>query len=455
MKKGMVMLTGIGRMPAGTCRARREARAAWTDRGDHADWTDWAARTDWGDHADHADRGDHADWEDRTARTDWGDHADHADWGDHADWTDRAARTDWRNRMDRTAPMARGVLALGRTLALGKTLAPGRALALGRTLAPGRTLVLALMLVLATGCGGKDAGSGPGKDDADSKPQEETLYECFQDPSMENGVWLLAPKDGKRVPVEAFRLGKGTADPVWDLCQWNNRHDLAGTKPVETKYGTTFSNGVHTFARDAAGAFTMILDASKEYDAPRTDGPWPHMLVQTSFGRIPLKGLKKLELTFDERILSVENRMGADFDPNRHTAQALFYFSIANRNSSSAWNNKSIWLGVAAWDWRGGLMKQPTVSFDKGTATYIYQMASEKTFSGADLTDGKWHTCRVDVLQAVRDAVAGLKEHGEFTDASADDFTLSEMNFGWEMPGTFYGALQVRNFSLQSDVKVR
>ena len=434
MKKGMVMLTGIGRMPAGTCRARREAR---TDRGDHADWEARAARTD---------RGDHADWEDQTARADWTDRGVHADWtdrGDHADWTDWAARTDWRNRMDRTAPMAREVLALGRTLAPG------------RMLAPGRTLVLALMLVLAAGCGGKDAGSGPGKDDADAKPQEETLYECFQDPSMENGVWLLAPKDGKRVPVETFRLGKGTADPVWDLCQWNNRHDLAGTKPVETKYGTTFSNGVHTFARDAAGAFTMILDASKEYDAPRTDGPWPHMLVQTRFGWIPLKGLKKLELTFDERILSVENRMGADFDPNRHTAQALFYFSIANRNSSSAWNNKSIWLGVAAWDWRGGLTKQPTVSFDKGTATYIYQMASEKTFSGADLTDGKWHTCRVDVLQAVRDAVAGLKEHGEFTDASADDFTLSEMNFGWEMPGTFYGALQVRNFSLQSDVKVR
>ena len=422
MKKGMVMLTGIGRMPAGTCRARREARADWTDRGDHADWE---------------------------ARTDWGDHADHADRGAHADWTDRAAREDWRNRMDRTAPTARGVLALGRTLA------PGRMLALGRTLAPGRTLALALMLVLAAGCGGKDAGSGPGKDDADAKPQEETLYECFQDPSMENGVWLLAPKDGKRVPVEAFRLGKGTDDPVWDLCQWNNRHDLAGTEPAQTKYGTTFSNGVHTFARDAAGAFTMILDASKEYDAPRTDGPWPHMLVQTRFGGIPLKGMKKLELTFDERILSVENRMGADFDPNRHTAQALFYFSIANRNSSSAWNNKSIWLGVAAWDWRGGLTKQPTVSFDKGTATYIYQMASEKTYSGADLTDGKWHTCRVDVLQAVRDAVAGLKEHGEFTDASAADFTLSEMNFGWEMPGTFYGALQVRNFSLQSDVKVR
>ena len=431
MKKGMVMLTGIGRMPAGTCRARREARADWTDRGDHADWEDRTARTaraDWEDRTAWTDRGDHADWTDWAARTDWGDHADHADRGDHADWEDRTAR---------------------------RGLAPGRTLVPGRMLAPGRTLVLALMLVLAAGCGGKDAGSGPGKDDADAKPQEETLYECFQDPSMENGVWLLAPKDGKRVPVETFRLGKGTADPVWDLCQWNNRHDLAGTEPAQTKYGTTFSNGVHTFARDAAGAFTMILDASKEYDAPRTDGPWPHMLVQTRFGRIPLKGMKKLELTFDERILSVENRMGADFDPNRHTAQALFYFSIANRNSSSAWNNKSIWLGVAAWDWRGGLTKQPTVSFDKGTATYIYQMASEKTFSGADLTDGKWHTCRVDVLQAVRDAVAGLKEHGEFTDASAADFTLSEMNFGWEMPGTFYGALQVRNFSLQSDVKVR
>ena len=305
-----------------------------------------------------------------------------------------------------------------------------------------------LAVMLVAGCCEKAAG-------ADSRKEEEGKeeYECFRDPTMENGVWLLSPKDGRRVPLEVFRLGKGTADPVWDLCQWNNRNDLAGVTPKETAYGTTFSNGVHTFARDADGVFTMILDASKEYDTPRTDGPWPHMLVQSSFGGIPLKGLKRLELTFDERIMSVENRMGDAFDPARHTAQALFYFSIADRNPASAWNNKSIWLGVAAWDWRGGLTRQPELSFDKGTATYIYQMASEKTFSGADLTDRKWSTCHVDVLKAVEEAVSALKKQGEFTDAVRDDFSLSEMNFGWEMPGTFYGALQVRGFSLKTDRK--
>ena len=200
----------------------------------------------------------------------------------------------------------------------------------------------------------------------------------------------------------------------------------------------------------------MILDSSREYDAPRKDGqPWCHLLVQSSFNRIPLKGMKTLELTFDERLLKVENLMGADFNPSLHTAQALFYFSIADVSASSAWRNKSIWLGVSAWDYRSGLTKEPQVSFDKGTATYIYQMASERTFSGADLQDGRWHTCKVDVLKAVKAAVSALKDKGEFTDATLDDFCLSEMNFGWEMPGSFYGALQVRDFSLKTDKKIK
>ncbi len=315
---------------------------------------------------------------------------------------------------------------------------------------------LPLALLLAFGCGQKDP-SVEETEEQEEQEQEEVVArnECFTDPTMENGVWLLAPKEGKRVPVEALPLGKGTGEPAWDLCQWNNRHDLAGTEAAQTEYGTTYTNGVHTFARSDDGVFTMILDASQEYDAPRQDGqPWSHMLIQTRFGGIPLKSMKKLVLTFDERILEVENRMGDTFDPNFHTAQALFYFSIANRKESSAWKNKSIWLGVAAWDWRSGLSAKPAISFDKGTATYIYQMASIETFGCTYLTDEKWHTCTVDVLQAVADAVRGLKLKGEFTDASPEDFCLSEMNFGWEMPGSFYGALQVRNFSLLTDAEI-
>lgn len=312
-----------------------------------------------------------------------------------------------------------------------------------------------LLLPLALGCGGKVQPAG-GKDEPQEKPAETVLYECFSDPKMENGVWLLSPKEGKRVPVEVLRLGKGTADPSWDLCQWNNSHSLAGCEAAVTQYGTTYSNGVHTFARNDDGEFTMILDSSQEYDSPRKDGqPWCHLLVQSSFNRIPLKGMKTLELTFDERLLKVENLMGADFNPSLHTAQALFYFSIADVSASSAWRNKSIWLGVSAWDYRSGLTKEPQVSFDKGTATYIYQMASERTFSGADLQDGRWHTCKVNVLKAVKDAVSALKDKGEFTDATMDDFCLSEMNFGWEMPGSFYGALQVRDFSLKTDKKIK
>ena len=318
--------------------------------------------------------------------------------------------------------------------------------------------LLFLIVTVLSGCGAKTSdGAADGPADTDHGAQaEEALQTCFRDPLMENGVWLLAPGEGKRVPVEVLRLGNGKEDPVWDLCQWNNRFDLAGTRPEQTDYGTTYSNGVHTFARDGEGVFTMILDASREYTAPRKDGqPWCHMLVQTDFGRIPLKGMKTLQLSFDERLLKVENRMGDAFDPNLHTAQSLFYFSIADLNPDSAWNNHSIWLGVSAWDYRGGLTEAPQVSFDKGTATYIYQMASKKNFRVAGLSEGKWYTCRVDVLEAVRDAITGLKAKGEFTDASVEDFCLSGMNFGWEMPGSFYGAMQVRNFSLQTDAKVR
>ena len=279
--------------------------------------------------------------------------------------------------------------------------------------------------------------------------------EILPDPSLDGGVVLLAPQavEGKAVPVDTFYFGKTSKEPVWRLCQWSCRHDLRGAQASETEYGVEYASESLTMARSSDGVLTMKLDASKEYQKPRTaDEPWAHILIETDLPFVPVNDYESLELTYSMRILKCDNLTGDDYNPTIHAAQALGYFHLTNNNPQSEDYRMGMWLGVGLYDNRepGGMLQKVMSHLDKGTQTYIYCRPSACFFGeGTDFADGAWHPAYVDVRETLGEALAHFKAQGLFSESDVEDFAFTSMNFGWEVPGTFDCALQAKDFSLK------
>lgn len=279
--------------------------------------------------------------------------------------------------------------------------------------------------------------------------------EILPDPAFEQGVVLLAPQvvDGKAMPVDTFAFESGREAPVWRLCQWSCRHDMKGAHSRETEYGVEYASESLVFARASDGMLTMGLDASKEYQRPRTaNDPWAHILVETDLPFVPVSEYEELELTYSMRVLKCENLMGADYNTTIHAAQALGYFHLTNNNPQSEDYRKGMWLGAGLYDNRepGGMLPRVMSHLDKGTQTYIYCRPSACFFGeGIDFADGAWHPARIDVRETLSLALEHFSAEGLFADSSVDDFAFTSINFGWEVPGTFDCALQVKDFSLK------
>ncbi len=279
--------------------------------------------------------------------------------------------------------------------------------------------------------------------------------EILPDPSLDGGVVLLAPQavEGKAVPVDTFYFGKTSKEPVWRLCQWSCRHDLRGAQASETEYGVEYASESLTMARSSDGVLTMKLDASKEYQKPRTaDEPWAHILIETDLPFVPVSDYESLELTYSMRILKCDNLTGDDYNPTIHAAQALGYFHLTNNNPQSEDYRMGMWLGVGLYDNRepGGMLQKVMSHLDKGTQTYIYCRPSACFFGeGTDFADGAWHPAYVNVRETLGEALAHFKAQGLFPESDVEDFAFTSMNFGWEVPGTFDCALQAKDFSLK------
>ena len=261
--------------------------------------------------------------------------------------------------------------------------------------------------------------------------------------------------NGAGVPTDTLRFDANHHHPVWQLCSWNFPTELSSGNPSNTKYGITYTDGNFSIARDKDGTITMGVLASRVYKTARTGSdPWINFLMQCDFPTIPIAKAGELTLSYEVRIAKCRNKMGNKYDSSIHAAQCLYYFYVRNTNPESADFNKGIWLGMGYFDnrFKKGMNTEVYCNWDNGTSTYIYSLPGQKVFGGVNLKDKKWHKASVDVFEAIKDACSALSTNGFFKDSQPQDFSITGMNFGWELPGTFDVKCQVRNFSVLSDV---
>jgi hypothetical protein len=200
----------------------------------------------------------------------------------------------------------------------------------------------------------------------------------------------------------------------------------------------------------------MEVDASNEYDHPRTNGePWPHLLIAQSIGvggGYRIRNAERLEFSMEIKIEKCENKMApGTYDLALHTAQSPFYFMLVNGNPDSPDYNQRLWFGLPSFDYRFSTTRNnEVVIWDIGTSTYIYGVPETKIWGVVSLQDGQWHKTHIDIKPLISRALTVMKSKGVFENTSLDDMKIIDMNFGWEVPGTFDAALRVRGISLVS-----
>ncbi len=321
-------------------------------------------------------------------------------------------------------------------------------------------IMAAVACVWLCACGGKGVAAG---DVPESGAPE--VRELIADAAFAYGC-ALAPVSTETVTagggfaatnVDTLRFGSGAAAPAWQMCQWWSRHDLAGTRPERSGDAVRYANAGKTVERRDDGTLTLGITASAEYEAPRRDGgQWPHLLIQQDFDPAPSVGaMDSLTLSMELRLVGCANRMAeGTYDPALHTAQAPFYLHLRNANPASADYGSALWVGIPTFDYRyERLADAETVHWDKGTATYIYTVPPRSVWGDISFHDRKVHAVCRDILPAVKRALEAMRERGELTRSTADDMTVTGMNFGWEVPGTFDAALEVKGISLRAAMR--
>ncbi len=287
----------------------------------------------------------------------------------------------------------------------------------------------------------------------------------FRDMQFRRGFLLSYPNSNRGRAVEAvLDLGQSGARPLWRLCQWGTRHSLAtapcardaqGDAWYENEGKKVLVGGQNSANRD----LVLEVRAKAEYgdQARRPGESWPHLLVEQDAATVHrLDELREIAFEISLRLLYCQNHMAeADYDPGLHAAQFQMFFIVKNVNPDAAEHGDFYWFGVPFHDNRHDV-PPAYMAKDAGksdaTGKFIYTIAGQAA-GVTSLADGQWRTVRADLLGHIK---AGLREavkRGYLKSADVRDYAVVNMNLGWEMPGTFDAAMQIKDLRIRAVVE--
>jgi len=323
------------------------------------------------------------------------------------------------------------------------------------------TLFFTLILFIVA-CSNKSVSDN---NEVENKEKELSGVEIIADNTFERG-FALTPLDPKTVQqgggfektyLDTLAFDRDGTSPIWHIAQWYSKYNLAHAKlKTETDGSLSYANEGNSkrVALYSDNSLLLEVNASKEYDRPRTKGEhWPHLLIAQDFHEnSPIVGKKKrIQFSFELKLEKEENKMEeGTFNPSLHTAQSPYYFIIKNINKNSHDYNQKIWFGIASYDYRfTETDTKERVSWDIGTSTYIYQIPKRQFWGNISFQDKKWHKGEADLKPLIQRAIIAMQEKSVFMNTTLDDLSITGMNFGWEVPGTFDVAVKVKNISLK------
>jgi hypothetical protein len=140
------------------------------------------------------------------------------------------------------------------------------------------------------------------------------------------------------------------------------------------------------------------------------------------------------------------------YTPKLHAAHFQIFFTLQNLDRRNPGYGQYLWFGVPLFDDRHPVPKAH-IAKDSGkedaTGMFIFTPDGAE-FSGRSAHDREWITIDKDLLPLMREGLKTAWERGFLQDSrSLADYRISGMNLGWEVPGIFDAAMQIRDLSLE------
>ena len=312
---------------------------------------------------------------------------------------------------------------------------------------------------------------------AETSAENAAAVELFGDLNFERGFEIFngpkklgdlrLPFDGENGEAEKTgkleKTGENVVAPTWKLAQHWSKFDLSRPETqtateTEARAATPGLAVARTKTPDGAVALRLEVAADAEYDAPRrADQNWLHLLLQRDFApseRVSFADVESLVFTCDAQVLRSERLMTeAEFNPDLHATQASVYFAISNDDPESPDFRDYIWFGVSFFDDRWEIQTDyVAVDGDPktiGTGKLIYRLGEQRTIDdilgGVNPYSKKPVRIKIDLAQYLGGALQAAKERGFLTETRVEQMKLGHFNFGWETPGTYRAALEIKN----------
>ena len=286
-------------------------------------------------------------------------------------------------------------------------------------------------------------------------------HELIRDPHFRTGFRLIEPKPGQRVVDGRLAGSAGDAEPAWDLDQWSSRFPLVAETLVVPQPGVRrWANAAKVVTVGAAGTaeadLSLAVNATVEYGkrARKSGGePWVHLLVEQYFADPPsLTALTSARLRLKARLLQSEFLRTDEYSPGLHAAQFQLFLMLQNRNRQSPGFGKLVWFGIPIYDDRSRFPKEHKAQDFGGTAMFIFTPGGE-VFADRSAHDRDWITIDKDLRPLFVESLETAWQRG-FLRESRDlaDYRITGMNLGWEVPGLFDVAVQMRDLSLEVEL---
>ncbi len=284
----------------------------------------------------------------------------------------------------------------------------------------------------------------------------------FGDLSFRQGFLLGDSDASKGWRVEAtLDLGRPASRPLWRLCQWGTKHSLADAACTEgPQSDVSYENeGKQVIVGGPASSrrdLILEIRGQAEYGtrARRAGESWPHLLIEQDAPKpYRLEALDRLLLAIRLRLLYCNDRMTeADYDPGLHAAQFQMFFIVKNINPQAADYGDFYWFGVPFFDNRydspPAYMAKDAGKSD-ATGKFIYTVAAQDV-GIRPLKGGQWIAVKTDLLDPIKRGLAEAVTRGYLDAGAPGDYAVVNMNLGWEIPGTFDAAMQIRDLAIST-----
>lgn len=287
---------------------------------------------------------------------------------------------------------------------------------------------------------------------------EPVRRELVRDAHFQDGFTLLDPRPGKRVPCGHLPGLVPGRQPVWFLAQWHSRHALgAGPPALRSADSVRYGNQAKavTTGRPGTQDADMILavQATNEYGtrSRQAGEPWVHWLVEQDLEDPPaLDTLASARFQIEVRLKSAQQAKTGDYDPDPHAAQFQVALTVQNLDRGSPGYGKFLWFGIPLYDNRARVPKAHQALDTAGSGMFIHIPPGE-TFTRKSAHDGDWLVVDRDLLPLLREGLEAAWARGHLLESRLwSAYRIASLNLGWEVPGIFDVAMQVRNLGLQA-----